>query len=82
MKVLLRQSQTGLYHGKENAWVEEIAEALEFETLAAAGNRAAGCNPDDVIVIVRYDDPPSELALNPAFCVSAWSGASMIREAA
>jgi hypothetical protein len=82
MKVLLRQSQTGLYHGKESAWVKEIAEALEFETLAAAGDRAAHCHQEDVNVIVCYDDPLCELALNPAYCVSAWSGASLIHEAA
>ena len=82
MKVLLRQLETGLYHGKGSAWVEGVADALEFETLAAAGQHAARCDRDDVSVILQYDDPPCELAINPAYCVSAWTGASMIRQAA
>jgi hypothetical protein len=82
MKFLLRQSRTGLYHGKERAWVKEVAEAMEFETLATAGELAARYHQEDVNVIVSYDDPLCELALNPAYCVSAWSGATLIHEAA
>jgi len=71
-----------LYHGKASAWVEEAAEALEFETLADAGTHAVRCDRDAVNVILRYENPACELVLNPAYCAPAQPAPLMFRKAA
>jgi hypothetical protein len=46
---------------------------MNFGTLEAAGYSAEGCAGEDVAVILRYDNPECELALNPEFCMNTSS---------
>jgi hypothetical protein len=73
MIVLLRDLKTGLYFGRENVWVGKPQAAMDFRTLEAAGSGAEGCAGEDVAVILRYDNPECELALNPEFCMATSS---------
>jgi hypothetical protein len=69
MRVLLRNGRTGLYRGKSLDWVAEIEDAAEFNTIQAAGQNARSSDEEEVDVVLRYDEPECELALNPAYCV-------------
>ncbi len=69
MKVLLRDSRTGKYCGREAEWVAEPTAALEFVDIRNAGKRAREQVELELDVVLKYDNPPCELALNPAFCV-------------
>ena len=70
MIVLLRDLKTGLYFGRENVWVGKPEAATDFGTVEAAGRGAWECVGEDVAVVLRYDNPECELALNPAFCMA------------
>jgi len=74
MKVLLRDAGTGSYVGRDVAWVGNPEGAAEFATLEAAGHRAREFAREDVVVVLKYDSPECELALNPAFCVTNTRG--------
>ena len=71
MKVLLRDLKTGLYFGPESVCVKTPDEAADFVTLEAAGRAATKCAGEDMAVILRYDDPNCELALNPDYCTAS-----------
>ena len=73
MIVILRDLKTGLYLGRENVWVGKPEEAADFGTLEAAGRGAWKCAGEDVAVVLRYDNPECELALNPAYCMTTSS---------
>jgi hypothetical protein len=70
MKVLLRDAGTGSYVGREVAWVGTPEVAAEFETMEAAGYKAQEFGRHDVVVVLKYESPECELALNPAYCVT------------
>ena len=74
VRVLLRDAGTGSYLAREMAWVGNVEGAAEFETLQAAGRKARECGGEDVVVVLRYEDPVCELALNPAYCVTEAGG--------
>jgi hypothetical protein len=69
MKVLLRDALAGLYWGKGGEWVPDAGAGMEFKTIEAAGQMARRCEPQDLNVVLRYDDPPCEIKLNPAYCI-------------
>jgi hypothetical protein len=68
MKIVVRQVGTGLYLASNGAWGQR-ASAREFPSVEAAGLEALRFEKADVVL--SYDDPPCELALNPAFCLTA-----------
>ena len=72
--MLLRDAGTGSYVGRQVAWVGNPEVAAEFATLAAAGRKAREFGGEDVVVVLRYESPECELALNPAYCVPAAGG--------
>ena len=74
MRVLLRDAGTGSYVGGQVAWVGNAEVAAEFASLAAAGRKAQEFGQKDVVVVLRYEGPECELALNPAYCVTAAGG--------
>jgi hypothetical protein len=74
MKVLLRDLRAGLYFGGEMKWVEKPKAAADFATLEAASRRAGESGGADVAVVLRYDGPECELALNPADCLNGGGG--------
>lgn len=67
MKVLIRDEKTGRYFGDGGAWVTEAKEALGFPTLHSAGKTAR--EHEDCDVVLSYEDPRCELAINPIYCV-------------
>jgi hypothetical protein len=67
MKVLLRKTGTSLYLAAAGNWGAK-ADAQQFSGLHEAGREAH--QHEDVDVILSYDNPPCELALNPAFCAT------------
>jgi hypothetical protein len=70
MKVLIRDAGNGLYVGSQVPWAANLGEAAEFATLDAAGRKAQEFGGVDAVVVLRYENPESELALNPAYCVT------------
>jgi hypothetical protein len=70
MKVLLRDARTNLYYGRDRAWVDNVERAAEFGTLEEAGGMAWECGREDTMVVLRYENPECELALNPQYCAS------------
>jgi hypothetical protein len=71
MRVLLRDLKTGLYAGREVPWVRDLQEAEDFRTVEVAGRRAWKNGGENIAVVLRYEDPECELALNPIYCLSA-----------
>jgi hypothetical protein len=70
MKVLLRDAGSGLYVGRQAMWAGDLAGAAEFTTLSAAGRKARDFDQEDMVVVLRYEKPEYELALNPAYCMT------------
>lgn len=69
MRVLLKDAQTGLYYQNEGAWVREPESAMHFDTVESAGKAAVLKAEADLDVLLRYENPVQEVALNPAYCV-------------
>ena len=78
MRVLLKDTQSGLYCDERGSWVHESSAAMNFQTIHAAGAAALGSKHLDTSVVIQYDDPNCEVALNPDYCVpaAAWLGAA------
>ena len=68
MKVLLRNARTGCYSAPEGGWVGEAEAARDFGTVQAAGEKAKQLEPEPVRIVLRYESPDCELALDPAQC--------------
>jgi hypothetical protein len=62
MKVLLRNEMTGLYVGREKAWAKQAEAALEFVTLEAAVRKTLDYVREDVVIVLRGEDPERGLA--------------------
>ena len=75
MKVLVRNAENGLYVGREATWAGDLEGAAEFATMDAAGRKAREFSAEDVVVVLRYESPECELALNPVYCVTDAGGA-------
>lgn len=69
MRVLVRDDVNRLYWSGGDRWVAEVAAASEFQTLQQAAQKALEQRARDLSVILAYDQPVCELALNPDFCV-------------
>ena len=59
-----------MYVGRETTWVGKPEGAVEYSTLEAAGRKARELAAADMVVVLRYETPECELALNPAYCVT------------
>ncbi len=66
-RVVVRDERTGRYLGRDGVWVVEFAAAKGFQTLGSAGEQAR--RVEDGSVVLKYDNPPRELALNPVYCL-------------
>jgi hypothetical protein len=71
MKILLRDAQTCMWKGINGAWTSALEEAVQFGTLDAAGDEAIKWGERDVVVVLKFEEPSCELALNPVYCVRA-----------
>jgi hypothetical protein len=65
MKIFVRQSGSSFYLDKSGNWVVK-PEALEFPDLQTAGRAARPLADADVVI--SYEQPECELALNPVYC--------------
>ena len=66
---MVRNEDTGKYLSPDGGWVKDPARAKVFDSIQTAGLEA---NSGDLCsVVLQYDDPPCELAINPAFCMPA-----------
>ncbi len=65
-KVLVRDERTGKYLSDDGAWVVEPAAAKVFENPQSAAKAAQPRQPSSVVL--KYNNPPCELAINPVFC--------------
>jgi hypothetical protein len=80
MKVLLRDAMTRSYLGPDMHWLKNPEVAMDLRTLEAAARKAVECGFEDMEVVLRYEDPVCELALNPVFCLgSADRGGQRLR---
>ena len=69
MKVLLKDAATGSYYAGEDRWVADPGQAMSFEDVDKAGEKGLEYQGRETSVVLRYEDPQCELAVNPAFCV-------------
>jgi len=74
MKVLVRDAGTGSYVGRQVTWVGNAEEAAQFATLEAAGQQAREFGREDVVVVLRYENPECELVLNRAYWMTQAGG--------
>jgi len=70
MRVLLRNEETHLYCDNQDGWVAESTQAVDFGGLERAGRKALQWQKLNLSVVLVYDNPKCELALNPVFCIS------------
>ena len=68
MKVLLRDEEMRLYCGTDDRWVADPQAAMDFRALEKAGEKAAERPAQTLSVVLKYESPDYELALNPVFC--------------
>ena len=74
MKIILRDSLTGLYYGGQQTWCVEAQGAMGFESFHTAVSVALEEKLETANVVLRYEEPTCELvlplglfrALNPA----------------
>ena len=77
MKIILKDSRTGLYYGGDQPWSAEASGATEFSSSTAAAARALAEKLENVNVVLRYENPTCELTLPLAVCVSTAPGAAI-----
>ena len=68
MKVLLRDENARLYYGADDRWVADPNVAIDFQVLERAGQKALERPTQTLVVVLKYENPECELALNPIFC--------------
>ena len=69
MKVLLQNALTKEFYAGENIWTSLDSDAFDFRALVAAARKAVERQADDLNVVLRYENPPCDLAINPVFCL-------------
>jgi hypothetical protein len=68
MKILVRHAGTALYLTSSGEWGPKTS-AHEFPNMQVAGQKALSSG--DAEVVLSYEQPSRELALNPIYCVQA-----------
>ena len=63
MKIILRDSVTGLYYGGNQIWCASVPEARNFESFQPAASVALADKLETVNVVLRYEEPACELVL-------------------
>ena len=63
MKVILRDSVTGLYYGGNQTWCATVSEAKNFDSFQTAASVALAEKLETVNVVLRYEEPACELVL-------------------
>ncbi|HEV2394815.1 MAG TPA: hypothetical protein VG146_20890 [Verrucomicrobiae bacterium] len=63
MRILLRNTQTGLFYAGPEKWTEHDAEAVDFEKTDRALDTAWASRIASVEVLVRFEEPFFEIPL-------------------
>jgi len=63
VKIVLKDSLTGLYYSRNQTWCAKVSEALDFDAFHTAASAALGERLETVNVVLRYEEPACELAL-------------------
>ncbi len=66
MRVLLRNTQTGLFYAGQEKWTEKDTDALDFHETDAAMDAAWETKLQGVEVLMRFDEPFLEIPLQIA----------------
>jgi hypothetical protein len=70
VRIVLKNSLTGLYYAGNQAWSADVSGAMEFDSCKAAAALALAEKLETVDVVLRYENPTCELKLPLAACVS------------
>jgi hypothetical protein len=68
-RIFLRSSRSRKFRAKNGLWTSNPAEAVQYTSLQEAGEEAKRCGMEDLEVVLQYDKPACELALNPMYCL-------------
>jgi hypothetical protein len=63
MKIILRDSLTGLYYGGNQTWCAEASGAMDFASIQTAASVAQEQKLETVKVVLRDEEPTCELVL-------------------
>lgn len=63
MRVLLRNTQSGLFYAGPDQWTEERSEALDFEATDRALDRVSQAKLPAMEVLMHFDDTHFEIPL-------------------
>jgi hypothetical protein len=63
MRVLLRNTQTGLFYAGPDQWTQERSEALDFEATDRALDRVSQAKLQAMEVLMHFDDSHFEIPL-------------------
>lgn len=63
MKILLRNTQTGLFYVGPDRWTEFDPEAFDFEQTDLALDAVRNAKLKSIEVLVKFDDPAFEIPL-------------------
>jgi hypothetical protein len=61
VKIILKDSLTGLYYSVNRTWCAKVLEAMEFDAFHTAASAALDENLETVKVVLRYEEPACEL---------------------
>ncbi len=70
VKIILKDSRTGLYYGGDRHWSADVTGAMEFSSSEAAAALALKEKLETAEVVMRYENPACELTLPLAACVA------------
>ncbi len=63
MKVLLRNTQTGLFYVGPDQWTQERSEALDFEATDRAIDKVSEAKLNAMEVLMHFDDTHLEIPM-------------------
>lgn len=71
MRIVVRDSQTGLYFAEGNGWVRQPSDSTDFEEIESA---ARVCRQEEeganrFRIVLRYEEPQCELSLRPEMLI-------------
>ena len=63
MKIIFKDSVTGLYYSGNQTWCAKVLEAVDFDAFHTAASAALEDNLDTANVVLRFEEPECELAI-------------------
>lgn len=68
MKILLRNTQTGLFYVGPDRWTKNDPEAFDFEQTGLALDAARDAHLQSIEVLMKFEDPAFEIPLKVISC--------------